>query len=138
MQKFETKETDGYDDSDDDVEGESRRNRFDKSRMNKTRFVSPFSNTLKKPINSPKNNENIKETEGLLETFYNNLGHDYYTKILKIFEKYCYYGKVNTNFEMDFSQFATFMFQNSMYDKTLDKTYCELIFNKIKGQNKRK
>jgi hypothetical protein len=72
----------------------------------------------------------------MLESFYNNLGHDYYTKLLKIFEKYCYYGKVNTSFDMDFSQFVTFMTQNSMYDKTLDKTYCELIFNKIKGQNK--
>ena len=101
------------------------------------RVASPTPNITKKPINSPKNNDaNIKKTEELLETFYNNLGHYYFTKILKIFEKYCYFGKINTSFEMDFSQFVTFMTQNSMYDKTLDKTYCELIFNKIKGQNK--
>jgi hypothetical protein len=105
--------------------------------MNMTHYTckSPGKN-IKKPINPPKNNVNIKETKHHLEVFYNNLGHHYYTQILKIFEMYCYFGKINTNFEMDFSQFTTFMQQNSMYDKTLDKTYSELTFNKIKGLNK--
>lgn len=40
---------------------------------------------------------------------------------------------------MDYSQFNTFMTENNMYDnKNIDKTHSELIFNKIKGQNKRK
>lgn len=115
----------------------SRDNKFSqKTQRIMDKIHSPTPNIKAKPINSPKNMVDIKRTEELLESFYNNLGHDYYTKILKIFEKYCYYGKVNTNFEMDFSQFTTFMAQNDMYDKSLDKSYCELIFNKIKGQNK--
>ena len=73
----------------------------------------------------------------MLENYYNNLGHDYYTKILKIFEKYCHFGKVNSSFGMDYSQFSTFMTQNNMYDgMSVNKTDSELIFNKVKGQNK--
>lgn len=92
----------------------------------------------KKPINSPKNNDNLKKSEEMLEAFYANVGHDYYTKILKMFEKYSQYGKVNSSFNMDYTQFSTFMTQNQMYDKNIEKTYSELIFNKIKGLNKRK
>ena len=53
----------------------------------------------------------------MLEAFYSNVGHDYYTKILKIFEKYCQYGKINSSFGMDYSQFSTFMIQNNLYDQ---------------------
>ena len=73
----------------------------------------------------------------MLDAYYNNLGHDYYTKILKVFEKYCHYGKVNQSVGMDYSQFSTFMQQNNMYDeKNINKISSELVFNKIKAQNK--
>ena len=94
-------------------------------------------NNLRKPINSPRNtSDNIKRSEDMLDLYYNNLGHDYYTKILKIFEKYCHHGKVNNSIGMDYSQFSTFMQQNNMYEGDINKTNSELIFNKIKGQNK--
>ncbi len=100
------------------------------------RPLSPPANQ-NKPINSPRNNEDLKRTEGMLDAYYNNLGHDYYTKILKIYEKYCHHGKVNQSIGMDYSQFSTFMQQNNMYDGVnITKTTSELIFNKIKGQNK--
>lgn len=109
------------------------------NKLKKLRSSSPQLDKAKKPINSPKNNENLKKTEEMLEAFYSNVGHDYYTKILKIFEKYCQYGKISSSFGMDYSQFSTFMIQNNLYDhKNLDKTNSELIFNKIKGQNKSK
>ena len=101
-----------------------------------SKITSPNIVIKSKPINCPKNNDESRIRIDLLESFYTNLGHDYYTKILKIFEKYCFYGKLNTSFEMDFSQFTTFLQQNKMYDSNIDKTSSELIFNKIKGQNK--
>lgn len=101
-----------------------------------SKITSPNIVIKSKPINCPKNNDDTRIRIDLLESFYTNLGHDYYTKILKIFEKYCFYGKLNTSFEMDFSQFTTFLQQNKMYDSNIDKTSSELIFNKIKGQNK--
>lgn len=116
---------------------DDRENKFIKERnaMIMSKIFSPKHTNKPKPINSPKNYED-KRSEDLLESFYSNLGHEYYTKILKIFEKYCFFGKVNTNFEMDFSQFSTFMKQNGMYDSNLEEQSCALIFNKIKGSNK--
>ena len=72
------------------------------------RPLSPPANQ-NKPISSPRNNEDLKKTEGMLDAYYNNLGHDYYTRILKIYEKYCHHGKVNQSIGMDYSQFSTFM-----------------------------
>ncbi len=56
--------------------------------------------------------------------------------LIRIFEKYCFFGKTNTNFLMDFSQFSNFMSQNNLYDKSITKVNSELIFNKVKNTNK--
>lgn len=71
-----------------------------------------------------------------LENLYYNLGHEVYTKLINIFEKYCFYGKTYTNFNMDYSQFSTFMSQNKICDKQLPKSQTELIFNKVRNNNK--
>ena len=74
----------------------------------------------------------------MLENMYNNLGHDYYTKNIKNVRKICHFGKLNTSYGMDYSQFTSFMQQNNMHDGFIDKKFSELIFNKVKGQNKSK
>lgn len=85
----------------------------------------------------PSNDPPSKSCEEMLESMYESLGHTNYTRILQLFEKYCHFGKVNTSYGMDYSQFSTMLSQNELYDSTFEKTYCELTFNKVKGQNKR-
>lgn len=120
-----------------DERGEERNELEQKKKRKGYRPNSPPANN-NKPINSPKNNDdNLKRIEEMLDGYYNNLGHDYFTKVLKIFEKYCHHGKVNPSIGMDYSQFSTFMQQNELYDGVnITKTNSELIFNKIKGLNK--
>ena len=92
--------------------------------------------TKKNGLIAPSNNSNNRPNEEILEAIYNKLGHEVYTKLLSVFEKYCLYGKGNSNFSMDYSQFTTFMTQNNMYDSNLNKQNTELTFNKIKSHNK--
>jgi hypothetical protein len=77
-----------------------------------------------------------KEQSSALDNLYSSLGHEVYTKLINIFEKYCFYGKTYTNFNMDYSQFSNFMTQNSVYDKIITKKQSDLIFNKIRNNNK--
>jgi hypothetical protein len=71
-----------------------------------------------------------------LENLYTKLGHQIYTMLIKIYERYCFFGKTHTNFMMDFSQFSNLMAQNDLYDENITKTNSEMIFNKVKNTNK--
>jgi hypothetical protein len=82
------------------------------------------------------NKSNNSNGDSALEKIYINLGHEMYTKIIRVFEKYCLFGKTNTNFNMDYSQFNTFMSQNLIYDDFLTKSATDVIFNKVKNFNK--
>lgn len=84
--------------------------------------------------------ETISKKKDNLESLYNSLGHESYTQLLKLFEKYCYFGKTFTNFSMDYSQFCSLFQQNKLNEKiTIAKGDLEVIYNKIKkttGVNK--
>ena len=43
----------------------------------------------------------VAEQNDLYEQLYNCLGHDSYTKILKVFEYYCLFGKSYSNYTME-------------------------------------
>ena len=79
---------------------------------------------------------NLNNLISALEKIYSNLGHEIYTRLIKIYEKYCFFGKTNTNFNLDYSQFSKFMVQNEIYDKYLTKTETDIIFNKVKSIHK--
>lgn len=78
----------------------------------------------------------IKESYDFLENIYTKLGHEVYSKFLYIFEKYCLYGKTHTNFNLDFQQFKHFTSKNEIYNELLTKNQGELIFNRVKKENK--
>ena len=66
------------------------------------------------------------------EKLYHCLGHDSYTNILKIFEKYCLFGKTYTKYTMEYSQFCSLFIQNNLYETTLPKSDMEVIYNRVK------
>ena len=74
-----------------------------------------------------------------IEKIYNVLGHETYLKMLRLYEKYCLFGKSFTNYKMDYSQLVEMFLQNKFYEITLPKCDIEVIFKKIKmsrGENK--
>ena len=74
-----------------------------------------------------------------IEKIYNILGHETYLKMLRLYEKYCLFGKSFTNYKMDYSQLVEMFLQNKFYEITLPKCDIEVIFKKIKmsrGENK--
>ena len=71
-----------------------------------------------------------------LETLYCHLGHEVYTKIMSLFEKYCFFGRTFTNFNMDYTQFNNLFTQNNIYDEVLTKSQSDVIFNKVRNLNK--
>lgn len=81
-----------------------------------------------------KNKANIfsEKNSNFFEQLYQTVGHDIYTKILKLFESYCLFGKSYTNFTMEYSQFCSLFLQNKLYDFTMSKSDLEVIYNRIK------
>jgi hypothetical protein len=77
-----------------------------------------------------------KEVCNMLENFYSKLGHEIYSKLMNIFERYCLYGKTHTNFNLDFQQFSHFTSQNGIYNESISRTQGEFIFNKVRKENK--
>lgn len=71
-----------------------------------------------------------------LENFYNYLGHEAYIKLIKCFEKFCFFGKTVTSKQMDYTQFTNFMTKNKLYCEEIKKNQVEIAFNKIKNSNK--
>lgn len=78
-----------------------------------------------------------------LENIYNLIGHEIYSKykiisakMIKIFERYCFFGKSNSNFNMDYSQFTGFLTENNVHNQIITKMQTEMIFNKIKSGSK--
>jgi hypothetical protein len=93
--------------------------------------------TYNNNVTSPSKKSNLSYFQNsALDNLYSNLGHEVYTKLINVFEKYCFYGKTYTNFSMDYSQFSSFMSQNKVYDKQITKTQSELVFNKVRNSNK--
>lgn len=82
-------------------------------------------------INADNPNQNKEETI-FFENLYSIIGHYSYTKILKLFEKYCMFGKTITNYTMEYSQFCSLFSQNKLYEKTLPKSDLEVIYNRVK------
>lgn len=115
-----------------------------KKEYNSTYEFTPYFNGLKDLVDEyyKKNNIIIKEiNEKYLnyEKIYNSLGHETYNKILRLFEKYCFYGRTFTNYKMEYSQFVAMHIENNLYELTLPKGDIEIIYNKIKknqGENK--
>jgi hypothetical protein len=79
---------------------------------------------------------NKNESNQTLEKVYSTLGHELYTKLIKIFEKYSLYGRTHTNLSLDYSQFTAFMTANNLYNETITKSQAELIFNKVRASGK--
>jgi hypothetical protein len=79
---------------------------------------------------------NKNESNHNLEPVYSSLGHELYTKLIMIFEKYSLYGRTHTNLTLDYSQFTAFMTANNMYNETITKSQAELIFNKVRACGK--
>lgn len=76
------------------------------------------------------------DSRNRFEVYYKLLGHEVYTKLLTVFEKFCFYGKTFTNFTMDYSQFVSFLVKNDILNKQLTKTQAELVFNKVRKNSK--
>lgn len=74
----------------------------------------------------------LEKNANFFEQLYQAVGHDIYTKILKLFESYCLFGKSYTNFTMEYSQFCSLFLQNKLYDFTMSKSELEVIYNRIK------
>ena len=83
-------------------------------------------------INDKHDSPVVVEQNELYEQLYNCLGHDSYTKILKVFEYYCLFGKSYSNYTMEYSQFCSLFVQNNLYESTLPKSELEVIYNRIK------
>ena len=115
-----------------------------KKEYNSTYEFTPYFNGLKEVVDEyyKKNNIIIKEINEKYITYekiYNSLGHETYNKILRLFEKYCFYGRTFTNYKMEYSQFVAMHIDNNLYELTLPKGDIEVIYNKIKkniGENK--
>lgn len=115
-----------------------------KKEYNSTYEFTPYFNGLKEVVDEyyKKNNIIIKEINEKYENYeriYNSLGHETYNRILRLFEKYCYYGRTFTNYKMEYSQFVAMHIDNNLYELTLPKGDIEVIYNKIKnniGENK--
>ena len=115
-----------------------------KKEYNSTYEFTPYFNGLKELVDEyyKKNNIVIKEINEKYITYekiYNSLGHETYNKILRLFEKYCFYGRTFTNYKMEYSQFVAMHIDNNLYELTLPKGDIEVIYNKIKkniGENK--
>ena len=48
--------------------------------------------------------------------------------MLRLYEKYCLFGKSFTNYKMDYSQLVEMFLQNKFYEITLPKCDIEVIF----------
>ena len=115
-----------------------------KKEYNSSYEFTPYFNGLKEVVDEyyKKNNIIIKEINEKYENYekiYNSLGHETYNRILRLFEKYCYYGRTFTNYKMEYSQFVAMHIDNNLYELTLPKSDIEVIYNKIKnniGENK--
>ena len=77
-----------------------------------------------------------EETNASLESLYTSLGHETYTKLIRIFEKYSLYGRTHTNLTLDYSQFTAFLTANKIYNEILTKSQAELIYNKVRSNSK--
>ena len=89
----------------------------------------------KEPAINPKVANEIKP---IYEQMYHCLGYDTYKTILKVFEKYCLFGKTFTNYTMEYSQFCSLFTQNNLYESTLTKEVMEVIYNKVKKNTENK
>ncbi len=88
---------------------------------------------------SPKKSRNLNPVQTpspILESLYSKLGHEVYSKLINVFEKYCLFGKTHTNFYMDFQQFSVFTSQNEIYNDSISRTQGEFIFNRVRKENK--
>jgi len=70
-----------------------------------------------------------------LEALYDILGHDSYTKLIIIFEKYLLYGKSVASTDLDYSQFKAFIISNKVNNEHLTLKKCEILFNQVKREN---
>lgn len=70
-----------------------------------------------------------------LDALYDILGHDSYTKLIIIFEKYLLYGKSVASVDLDFSQYKAFIISNKITNDSLTMKKCEIMFNQVKREN---
>lgn len=104
------------------------------ARSFQTTHKNPTYSTYQSTYPSKKTNAILEKS--VLEQLYCHLGHELYTKLLKLFERYCLYAKSVTNFIMDFSQFQVMLGQNNIYDEKVTKNQMEVLFNKAKNTSK--
>ena len=70
-----------------------------------------------------------------LDALYDILGHDSYTKLIIIFEKYLLYGRSVASVDLDYSQFKAFITSNKICNEHLSMKKCEILFNQVKREN---
>ncbi len=70
-----------------------------------------------------------------LEALYDILGHDSYTKLIIVFEKYLLYGKSVASTDLDYSQYKSFISSNNICNDLLTRKKTEILFNQVKRDN---
>jgi hypothetical protein len=111
-------------------------NTYNKEFYKSHSVLSTISNAASISPSKQRSSVPTKEACNMLENFYSKLGHEIYSKLMNIFEKYCLYGKTHTNFHLDFQQFSHFTSQNEIYNETISRAQGEFIFNRVRKENK--
>jgi len=70
-----------------------------------------------------------------LDALYDMLGHDSYTKLIIIYEKYLLHGRSVASVDLDYSQFKSFITSNKINNDQLSLKKCEILFNQVKREN---